>query len=204
MAAQAELVHHWTLDETTTTQGAVITDVVGGANGTVAGTGLAPAAGVFGGAIRFAGNANDHITIPNFVTDGFKNVTVTFWLNMDVGTIASLGNNEYQRIFSTSDGFEAIVQADASVDVGKIGNNFYKTGGKGGYVLSQEVLPEGEWIHVAMTSSLSPPGDGLMTIYLNGLFDNSRAAAATVDWTGPGELRIAHRPGTGTTNIIRA
>ena len=182
-APPAELVHKWTLDEADTAEGAVIADVVGGKDGVVVGTGVTSVMGVVDDAFAFDGAS--HVSIADMDTTDLKQISVTLWLNPDVGTLATGG---YKRVFSGADNFEAILQPDT----GQVGNNFYRSGGD--YPLSVDPLPEGEWTHVALTSTLvSAGGSGLMTIYINGVLDASTEALATDDWAG-GEMRIAHRP----------
>ena len=182
VAPPAELVHNWTLDEADTAEGAVIADVVGGKDGVVVGTGVTSVMGVVDYAFAFDGAS--HVSIADMDTTDLKQISVTLWINPDVGTLATGG---YKRVFSGGDNFEVILEPDT----GQVGNNFYFGGG---YPLSVDPLPEGEWTHVALASSLvSAGGSGLMEIYINGVLDASMEAAADDDWSG-GEMRIAHRP----------
>ena len=183
VAPLAELVHKWTLDEVDTAEGAVIADAVGGKDGVVVGAGVTSVLGVIDYACAFDGAS--HVSIADMDTTDLKQISVALWINPDVGTLATGG---YKRVFSGGDNFEVILEPDT----GQVGNNFYFGGG--GYPLSVDPLPEGEWTHVAMTSELmSAGGSGLMEIYINGVLDASMEAAADDDWSG-GEMRIAHRP----------
>ncbi|MBE0536295.1 MAG: LamG domain-containing protein [Phycisphaerae bacterium] len=187
---RADLVHHWTLDENV--GGTAVDAVAGGHNGTI-GAGITVAPGVVGNAFHFDGTTNAHITLANFSTANIKSMTIAFWMNPETGSV-SAPNGQYPRVISGHDGWEAMMQADGSSDSGKLGNNFYRTGGKEGYPLTTSPLVADEWVHVVMTSALgTAAAPGLMEIYINGELDKSLAAAQN-DWAG-GELRIGHRPG---------
>ncbi|MBE0535138.1 MAG: LamG domain-containing protein [Phycisphaerae bacterium] len=189
----AELLHHWTLDETDTATGAIIADSVGGKNGSVAGAGVTAVEGVVGGALHFDGTANAHVNIPNFGTENLKIMSITFWVNLDEGTMPPV-LGAYKRIISGVDQWEVAIQADGTADDGKIGNNFYAAMGKEFFPLCSEPAPEGEWIHVAMTASLSTAGGtGRMETYINGVLDVTSLTQADDNWTG-GTVRLAHRP----------
>ena len=183
VAPPAELVHRWTLDEADTTEGATIADAVGGLDGVVVGTGVTSVTGVVSNACAFDGAS--HVSISDVNTADLKMISVALWVNPDVNTVATGG---FKRVFSGGDNFEVILQQNT----GQVGNNFYRGGGS--YPLSVDPLPEAEWTHVAVTSTLiSAGGSGLMTVYLNGALDASMAGHAKDDWAG-GEMRIAHRP----------
>ncbi|MFC1633635.1 LamG domain-containing protein [Planctomycetota bacterium] len=182
VAPPAELAHRWTLDEVDTAEGAVIADSVGGLDGVVVGTGVTSLMGVIDNAFAFDGAS--HVSISDVNTADLKMISVTLWINPDVDTLATGG---YKRVFSGGDNFEIILQPDT----GQVGNNLYRGGGT--YPLS-DPLPEGEWTHVAVTSTLiSAGGSGDMTVYLNGALNVVSEALAKDDWAG-GEMRIAHRP----------
>lgn len=184
VAPPAELVHKWTLDEVDTAEGAMIADAVGGKDGVVVGTGVTSVTGVIDNACAFDGAS--HVSIADMDTTDLKQISVALWINPDPGY--AIGTGGYKRVFSGGDNFEVIMEPTT----GQVGNNFYFGGG--GYPLSTDALPEGEWTHVAMTSELmSAGGSGLMTIYIDGALDVSMEAAADDDWSG-GEMRIAHRP----------
>ena len=183
VAPPAELAHRWTLDEVDTAEGAVIADSVGGLDGVVVGTGVTSVMGVVDNAFYFDGAS--HVSISDVNTADLKMISVTLWINPDPNTVATGG---FKRVFSGGDNFEVILQSDT----GQVGNNFYRSGGT--YPLSVDPLPEGEWTHVAVTSTLvSAGGSGLMTVWLNGALDASAEGLAVNDWAG-GEMRIAHRP----------
>jgi hypothetical protein len=183
VAPPAALVHKWTLDEVDTAEGAVIADAVGIKDGVVVGSGVTSVMGVVDNAFTFDGAS--HVSISDVNTADLKQISVALWVNPDVDTVATGG---YKRVFSGGDNFEVILQADT----GQVGNNFYRSGGT--YPLSVDPLPEGEWTHVAVTSTLvSAGGSGLMTVWLNGALDASAEGLAVNDWPG-GEMRIAHRP----------
>jgi len=182
VAPPAELAHRWTLNEVDTAEGAVIADTVGGKDGVVVGAGVASVMGVIDNAFAFDGAS--HVSIADMDTTDLKMISVALWVNPDVDTLATGG---YKRVFSGADNFEIILEPET----GQVGNNFYKGGG--GYPLS-DPLVEGEWTHVAVTSTLiSAGGSGDMTVYLNGSLNVVSEALAQDDWAG-GEMRIAHRP----------
>ena len=177
------LAHYWELDEEAVAAGSVIVDTIGGVDGVVDGNGVFTDVGVFGNALRFDGTS--YVDVNGFVTDDLNDITVALWINPEVGTNA-LNNNK--RVFSAVDNFEIIMFKG----VGTISNNLYITGGDAPW--STNPLPEGEWTHVAMTSSLMPEGSGMTTIYINGVLDAAMDAVADDDWNG-GLLGIGHRPG---------
>ncbi len=177
------LVHHWKLDEDTTTGVTIAVDSIGGKDGTINGATMTE--GKIANAFYFDGNAE--IEIANFTTADLKSMTITFWMNPDVGFTTT---GEYKRIFSSGDNWEAIMQPNS----GLLGNNFYQGGGT--YPQSTFPPPEGEWTHVAMTSVLgTAENPGTMEIYINGEF-NIAAENADDDWTG-GTVLIGWRPGVG-------
>jgi len=111
-SAQAELMHHWKLDEDTTAGATIAVDSIGGKDGTI--NGATTAEGKIGNAFYFDGNAE--IEIVNFTTVDLKSMTITFWMNPDVGFTTT---GEYKRIFSSGDNWEAIMQPNS----GLLGNN---------------------------------------------------------------------------------
>lgn len=197
---RADLVHHWKLDDNAAN--VAVNEIAGGPNGSI-GAGITVEPGMVGNAFRFNGAGTAHITIPSFstVNPNIKSMTISFWMKPDAASV-SAPNGQYPRVISGHDGWEAMIQADGSADTGKIGNNFYRTGGKEGYPLSTSALVADEWVHVVMTSALGTSASpGLMEIYLDGEFDNSVQMAQN-DWAG-GELRIGHRPGVGDNQHYR-
>ena len=178
------LVHHWKLDEDTAAGETVVVDSVGGVDGDNAG-GAVTDAGVLGNALRFDGTETSHVDVNGIVTDDLKDISVTLWINPDPNFITTSG---FKRVFSGGDNFEVVLQANS----GEVGNNFYRGGGT--YPTSVDPLTEGEWTHVAMTSSLMPAGSGRMTVYVNGALDASADGLAKDDWNN-GLMKMAHRPG---------
>jgi len=184
VAPPATLAHKWTLDEADTAEGAVIADAVGGKNGVVVGAGVTSVLGMIDSACAFDGKS--HVSIADMNTADLKQISVALWINPAPGY--AIGTSGYKRVFSSADNFEVILQPTT----GQVANNFYRSGGT--YPLSVDGLPEGEWTHVAMTSTLvSAGGSGLMTVYVNGKLSAQAEGLAVNDWAG-GEMRIAHRP----------
>jgi hypothetical protein len=180
---QADLVHHWTLDEDTNAGATTVADSVGGKDGTI--NGATSDVGVLGNALYFDGVGTVEVT--DFDTAGLKRMTMSFWMNPDVGYTATGG---YKRVISANDGWEVILQPNS----GLLGNNLYRKGGD--YVQSTVAPPEGEWTHVAMTADLSPPGTGLMEVYLNGEFDAAMENQVLDDWSG-GSFLMGYRASGG-------
>jgi hypothetical protein len=177
------LAHHWTLDEDTAAGATIAADSVGGKDGVI--IGAVTSAGVFGNALYFDGTSN--VEVADFSTADLKRITVTFWMNPDVGFTTT---GSYKRVISAGDNWEVVMEPDS----GLLGNNFYQSGGT--YPKSTVVPTEGEWTFVGMTSVLGTAGNpGRMEIYINGELDVS-ADNADDDWAG-GTVLFAHRPGRG-------
>ena len=175
LPASAGVVNYWSLDTDAS-------DSVGGQNGVI--SGATAVAGVVGGALHFDGD--DEVLISSFAPDaGFQSgMTFAAWVKPDVGNT----NGSIARVFSAHDGWEFVIQGGT----GQAANNFYRTGGT--YPKSTEMLPEGQWTHVAMTSVLGDSTTpGRMEIYINGVFDVALDLAVN-DWTG-GDLKMGARPG---------
>jgi len=178
--AQAELMHHWKLDEDTAEGAAAAADFVGGNDGII--NGATTVKGQIGNAFLFNGVDNT-VQIDDFSTANLKSMTITFWMNPDVGYTTTGG---YKRIISANDWWEAIMQPDS----GTLGNNFYQAGGE--YPQSTVAPLEGEWTHVAMTSVLGTAANpGLTEIYINGEL-NVAANNADDDWDG-GSFMMGYR-----------
>jgi hypothetical protein len=125
--------------------------------------------------------------VADFSTEDLKSMTITFWMNPDVGFTTT---GSIKRVISAADNWEVVMQPDSGV----LGNNFYQSGGT--YPQSTVTPAEGEWTHVAMTSVLGTAANpGRMEIYLNGEL-NIAADNADDDWAG-GTVLFAHRPGRG-------
>jgi len=177
------LVHQWMLDEDTATGATIAADSAGGKDGTI--IGAVTGSGVLGNALYFDGTSN--FEVADFSTADLKRMTITFWMNPDVGFTLT---GSYKRVISAADNWEVVMQPDS----GLLGNNFYQSGGT--YPQSTVVPAEGEWTHVAMTSVLGTvENPGTMEIYINGEFDIA-ADNADDDWAG-GTVLFAHRPGRG-------
>jgi hypothetical protein len=177
------LVHHWTLDEDTAAGATIATDSAGDKDGAI--IGAVTGAGAVGNALSFDGTSN--VEVADFSTEGLKSMTITFWMNPEVG-FATTGS--YKRVISAGDNWEVVMQPDSGV----LGNNFYQSGGT--YPQSTVTPAEGEWTFVAMTSVLGTAANpGRMEIYLNGELDIA-ADNADDDWAG-GTVLFAHRPGRG-------
>ncbi|MHC4203717.1 MAG: PA14 domain-containing protein, partial [Planctomycetota bacterium] len=177
------LAHHWTLDEDTAAGATIAADSVGGKDGVI--NGAVTGAGVLGNALSFDGTSN--VEVADFSTADLKSMTITFWMNPEVGFTAT---PDYKRVISAGDHWEVVMQPDTGV----LGNNFYQKGGT--YPQSTVTPAEGEWTFVAMTSVLGTAANpGRMEIYLNGELDIA-ADNADDDWEG-GTVLFAHRPGRG-------
>lgn len=96
LLAQSDPVHHWPLDEASTTQ---VADIAGASSGTlVNGTALLPAGGWFDGAAGFDG-ADDRIEFgPCDITTGTGGFSISLWVRLELMTGAE------QMIFGKSDG----------------------------------------------------------------------------------------------------
>ena len=178
----AVLVHHWQLDEDTALGENVTVDSVGDVYGV--NMGAITDIGVYGNALRFDGSEMSHVDVNGIVTDDLKDITVTLWINPDVNSVSS----KFKRVFSGGDNFEVVMTSNT----GQVANNLYCKGGPD--ARSTDPLPEGEWTHVAMTSSLMSQGSGLMTLYINGVLDVTMDALADDDWNN-GLIKMGHRPG---------
>ncbi|QDU90593.1 PEP-CTERM motif protein [Pirellulimonas nuda] len=183
-AAQAVLVHHWTLDEDPVTGTAV--DIAGASNGTI-GSAVTSAPGIIGDAFQFTGgNPNSEVSIPAFSAAGLEQITVAFWMNPTANTTTT----GFKRVISAADGFEIIIQQNT----GQLGNNLYTNGSA--YPLTPDPVVENQWIHVAMTSNLDGSGAGPQQIYVNGQLVADTPPLAKDAFAG-GELKFGHRPGVG-------
>jgi len=174
------LVNWWKLDEDTAAEATTAVDSVGDNDGTI--NGAITVVGISGNALHFDGT-DDTAQIDDFSTADLKSMTITFWMNPDVGFITT---GDMKRVISANDWWEAVMQPES----GYLGNNFYQAGGT--YPISTVAPPEGEWTHVAMTSVLGTAGSpGKMEIYIDGEF-NSDADNADDDWEG-GSFLIGYR-----------
>ena len=162
---EPNLVHHWTLD-------ADGTDSVGGLDGTVQGSVVEP--GMVDNGLLFDG-IDDSVEFTGFVPP--LQGTIVLWMNA-----ASVGPRG--RFLGSVDEFEAYVEN------GLIANQLFSAGSLPNYVVSNTILVENTWYHVALTY------DGalnLQQIYINGELD---AEGATADdlWDG-GDFAFGHRAG---------
>ena len=168
---QAGLVHHWALDEDTGAGATEAIDAAGSNNGTINGATTAP--GVLGNALYFDGSSNN-VIIDNVVSANLTTMTITFWMNPDIGYTATSG---WKRVISAVDQWEAILVQNT----GNLGNNFFRSGGD--FPQSTDAPPEGQWTHVAMTADHA--GTGRMEIYVNGVYDTptNPDILTNADWT---------------------
>ena len=144
-------------------------------------------AGVVGNAMAFSGSDDpiSQIEVLNFDTTGLKTMTIAFWMRPDAGTVAT---PNFKRIISGGDNFEAILNADT----GAWATTFIAQGGA--YPITDPPQEE-VWIHVAMTSDLTPPGTGNMQTYVNGVLkiESDASQLAINDYAG-GTLLFGARP----------
>jgi len=188
------LIAHWKLDEQT---GTSIADSAGTNTGTWAGTGgqgITSVPAPNGTGLLFDGSG-DAITVPDSASLDVTAVTISTWVNIDVGHVGScylvakmqtLGSQEAYRVLIESDGRIAFMVSDDGAP---------KTAED-----SVGVLSYGVWHHVAATYSL-----GTYIIYVNGVAvpsDGNGASTGTIN-VGTGRFDIGARPaGTGVESVF--
>ena len=152
--AQAQLVHHWKLNEDTAVGAAVAADSVGGLNGDIQGPTSVP--GKSGNALSFDGS-NDVVTIQNFVPP--QQGTVAFWMDPGFGS-------SKQRIFGAGGDFEVIVYS-----TGIVRNELF-AGGSGTLQSTTGAVEPGQWFHIAVTYAYDSAGPSTaLEVYVNGKLD---------------------------------
>ena len=161
----AGLVHHWTLD-------ADGTDSVGGLDGTVQGPMVEP--GMVDNGLLFDG-IDDSVEFTGFVPP--LQGTIVLWMNA-----ASVGPRG--RFLGSVDEFEVYVEN------GLIANQLFSAGSLPNYVVSNTILVENTWYHVALTYD---GASNLQQIYINGELD-AEGATADDPWDG-GDFAFGHRAG---------
>jgi len=153
-SAQARLVHHWKLDENTTSGDDIAVDSVGGLNGDIQGAQSVP--GKTGNAFSFDGT-DDVVTIQNFVPP--QQGTVAFWIDPGFGS-------SKQRIFGAGGDFEVIVYS-----TGIVRNELF-AGGSGTLQSNSGAVEPGQWFHIAVTYAYDGAGPSTaLEVYVNGELD---------------------------------
>ena len=175
--AQAQLVHHWKLNEDTAAGAAVAVDSVGGLNGDIQGATSVP--GKSGNALSFDGS-DDVVTIQNFVPP--QQGTVAFWMDPGFGS-------SKQRIFGAGGDFEVIVYS-----TGIVRNELF-AGGSGTLQSSPGSVEPGQWFHIAVTYAYDSAGPSTaLEVYVNGELDVVGTAGEPIVPTDT-TLLLGHRAG---------
>jgi len=170
---QAQLVHHWKLDENTAAGAAVAADSIGGLNGAIQGATSAP--GKSGNALSFDGS-DDVVTINNFVPP--PQGTIVFWIN------PALAKNK-ERILGAGGDYEVWLRGN-----GELKNELFD-GGSSTTGTGPGALNADEWNHVATTYDSTTT---TVEIYLDG--ELSVAGTAEVPSTPTQTtLLLGHRAG---------
>ena len=175
--AQAQLVHHWKLNEDTAAGAAAAADSVGGLNGDIQGATSVP--GKSGNALSFDGS-DDVVTIQNFVPP--QQGTVAFWMDPGFGS-------SKQRIFGAGGDFEVIVYS-----TGIVRNELF-AGGSGTLQSSPGSVEPGQWFHIAVTYAYDGAGPSTaLEVYVNGELDVVGTAGEPIVPTDT-TLLLGHRAG---------
>ena len=175
--AQAQLVHHWKLNEDTAAGAAVAADSVGGLNGDIQGATSVP--GKSGNALSFDGS-DDVVRIQNFVPP--QQGTVAFWMDPGFGS-------SKQRIFGAGGDFEVIVYS-----TGIVRNELF-AGGSGTLQSSPGSVEPGQWFHIAVTYAYDIAGPSTaLEVYVNGELDVVGTAGEPIVPTDT-TLLLGHRAG---------
>jgi len=145
--AQAQLVHHWKLDEDTAAGADVAADSVGGLNGDIQGAQSVP--GKSGNALSFDG-ADDVVTIDNFVPP--QQGTIVFWIN------PALAKSK-ERILGAGGDYEVWLRGNGELK-NELFDNGSSTMGTGPGALNAN-----EWNHIATTYDSTTT---MVEIYLDG------------------------------------
>ena len=175
--AQAQLVHHWKLNEDTAAGAAVAADSVGGLNGDIQGATSVP--GKSGNALSFDGS-DDVVRIQNFVPP--QQGTVAFWMDPGFGS-------SKQRIFGAGGDFEVIVYS-----TGIVRNELF-AGGSGTLQSSPGSVEPGQWFHIAVTYAYDSAGPSTaLEVYVNGELDVVGTAGEPIVPTDT-TLLLGHRAG---------
>jgi len=132
-SAQAQLAHHWKLDENTAGGDAIAIDSVGGLNGDIQGAQSVP--GKAGNALSFDGS-DDVVTIDNFVPP--PQGTIVFWIN------PALAKSK-ERIFGAGGDYEVWLRGNGELKNELFDNGSSTTGTGPG------ALNANEWSHIATT-----------------------------------------------------
>ncbi len=176
-SAQADLIHHWKLDEDTAAGDTIAVDSIGGLNGTIQGARSVP--GKTGNALSFDGS-DDLVTILNFAPP--QQGTIVFW--MDPGFATSK-----QRVFGAGGDYEVIVYDD-----GRVRNELFAAG-SGTLNSSTGAVESSLWNHIAVTYVYDGTGPSTaLEVYVGGDLDVVGAAG---DPSVPSDttLLLAHRAG---------